>query len=93
MAFTGQGVAMLSSVVNSKQAIDVNIALTRQFALRVGSRPSVEVEVIEEAASTGTHRQLRTVAVDTYRRVRPWRGCLAATVLAMAVSPVVWLFP
>ena len=31
MAFTEQGVAMLSSVVNSKQAIDVNIAIMRTF--------------------------------------------------------------
>jgi len=31
MAFTEQGVAMLSSVVTSKQAIDVNIAIMRTF--------------------------------------------------------------
>jgi putative hemolysin len=31
MAFTEQGVAMLSSVVNSKRAIDVNIAIMRTF--------------------------------------------------------------
>lgn len=31
MAFTEQGVAMLSSVLNSKQAIDVNIAIMRTF--------------------------------------------------------------
>ena len=32
MAFTEQGVAMLSSVLNSKQAIQVNIAIMRAFA-------------------------------------------------------------
>ena len=31
MAFTEQGVAMLSSVLNSKRAIDVNIAIIRTF--------------------------------------------------------------
>ncbi len=31
MAFTEQGVAMLSSVLNSKRAIDVNIAILRAF--------------------------------------------------------------
>jgi putative hemolysin len=31
MAFTEQGVAMLSSVVNSERAIDVNIAIMRTF--------------------------------------------------------------
>jgi len=31
MAFTEQGVAMLSSVLNSKQAIEVNIAIMRTF--------------------------------------------------------------
>src|ERR1035437_4426499 len=31
MAFTEQGVAMLSSVLNSQQAIDVNIAIMRAF--------------------------------------------------------------
>ncbi len=30
-AFTEQGVAMLSSVLNSKRAIDVNIAIMRAF--------------------------------------------------------------
>ena len=31
MAFTEQGVAMLSSVLNSKRAIDVNILIMRAF--------------------------------------------------------------
>ncbi|MBU4198926.1 MAG: ORF6N domain-containing protein [Verrucomicrobia bacterium] len=31
MAFTEQGVAMLSSVLNSRQAIEVNIAIMRAF--------------------------------------------------------------
>ncbi len=31
MAFTEQGVAMLSSVLNSKQAVEVNIAIMRTF--------------------------------------------------------------
>ena len=31
MAFTEQGVAMLSSVLNSKRAINVNIAIMRAF--------------------------------------------------------------
>ena len=33
MAFTEQGVAMLSSVVNSPRAIEVNIAIMRTFVL------------------------------------------------------------
>lgn len=33
LAFTEQGVAMLSSVLNSKKAIDVNIAIIRTFVL------------------------------------------------------------
>ena len=31
MAFTEQGVAMLATVLNSKRAIDVNIAIMRTF--------------------------------------------------------------
>ena len=31
MAFTGQGVAMLSSVLNSQRAVEVNIAIIRAF--------------------------------------------------------------
>ena len=33
MAFTEQGIAMLSSVLNSERAIDVNIAIIRTFVL------------------------------------------------------------
>jgi ORF6N domain len=33
LAFTEQGVAMLSSVLNSKKAIDVNIAIIRTFVI------------------------------------------------------------
>ena len=32
-AFTEQGVAMLSSILNSEKAIDVNIAIIRKFVL------------------------------------------------------------
>jgi len=32
-AFTGQGVSMLSTVLNSEKAIEVNIAITRTFVL------------------------------------------------------------
>lgn len=41
-AFTEQGVAMLSSVLNSKEAIEVNIAIMRTFVVLRNSILSLE---------------------------------------------------
>lgn len=53
MAFTEQGVAMLSSVLNSKRAIDVNIAIMRAFVkmreiLATNKEFSVKLKIIED---------------------------------------------
>jgi phage regulator Rha-like protein len=53
MAFTEQGVAMLSSVLNSKRAIDVNIAIMRAFVkmreiLATNKEFSAKLEKMEE---------------------------------------------
>ena len=53
MAFTEQGVAMLSSVLNSKRAIDVNIAITRAFVkmreiLTTNKEFSEKLKIIED---------------------------------------------
>ena len=53
MAFTEQGVAMLSSVLNSKRAIDVNIAIMRAFVrmreiLVTNKEFSAKLEKMEE---------------------------------------------
>ena len=53
MAFTEQGVAMLSSVLNSKRAMDVNIAIMRAFVkmreiLATNKEFSEKLKIIEE---------------------------------------------
>ena len=53
MAFTEQGVAMLSSVLNSKRAIDVNIAIMRAFVrmreiLTTNKEFSEKLKIMEE---------------------------------------------
>ena len=53
MAFTEQGVAMLSSVLNSKRAIKVNIAIMRAFVkmreiLTTNKEFSVKLKIIED---------------------------------------------
>ena len=53
MAFTEQGVAMLSSVLNSKCAIDVNIAIMRTFVkmremLATNKEFSEKLKIIED---------------------------------------------
>jgi hypothetical protein len=53
MAFTEQGVAMLSSVLNSKRAIDVNIAIMRAFVkmremLATNKEFSGKLKIIED---------------------------------------------
>jgi hypothetical protein len=53
MVFTEHGVAMLSSVLNSKRAIDVNIAIMRAFVkmreiLATNKEFSVKLKIIED---------------------------------------------
>ena len=53
MAFTEQGVAMLSSVLNSKRAIQVNIAIMRAFVkmrkiLATSKEFSVKLKIIAD---------------------------------------------
>ena len=53
MAFTEQGVAMLSSVLNSKRAVEVNIAIMRAFVkmrelMATNKEFAVKLEKIEE---------------------------------------------
>jgi len=54
MAFTEQGVAMLSSVLNSDQAVEVNIAIIRAF---------VQLRKIMES-----HKEIRRKLADLERR-------------------------
>ena len=58
MAFTEQGVAMLSSVLNSHQAVDVNIAIVRTF-VRLRRMVASNVELarkLEELESKYDHQ-------------------------------------
>jgi hypothetical protein len=51
-AFTEQGVAMLSSVLNSPRAIEVNIAIMRAFVqLRKSFAPKKEIEFLRRSGS------------------------------------------
>jgi hypothetical protein len=56
-AFTEQGVAMLSSVLNSKKAIEVNIAIMRAFVqmrkfLESNRELAIKIEELEQAVSS-----------------------------------------
>jgi len=54
MAFTEQGVAMLSGLLNSKQAIDVNIAIMRAFVklrMMLGSHEALARKLAEMEAT------------------------------------------
>ena len=56
-AFTEQGVAMLSSVLNSKKAIEVNIAIMRAFVqmrkfLESNRELAIKIQELEQAFSS-----------------------------------------
>ena len=71
-AFTEQGVAMLSSVINSEQAIEVNIAIMRAFVkLREMLQSNEELNrkfaaVIRKLA---THDKYFTVVFDELKKL------------------------
>ena len=72
MAFTEQGVAMLSSVLKSRRAIDVNIAIMRAFVkmreVLASSREfSEKLEKIE--ANLGVHDEQFRVVFDAIRQL------------------------
>ena len=64
-AFTEQGVAMLATVLNSKQAIQVNIAIMRTFVrLRqiIASHHELSAQLKELERKVGTHdTQIRAI--------------------------------
>ena len=72
MAFTEQGVAMLSSVINSEQAVEVNIAIMRAFVkLRQMLQSNEELNrkfaaVIRKLA---THDKYFTVVFDELKKL------------------------
>lgn len=58
LAFTEQGVAMLSSVLNSQRAIDVNIVIMRTFVRlrqRIGSQRALAKKLVELEKTVGSH--------------------------------------
>lgn len=72
MAFTEQGVAMLSSVLNSKRAIEVNIAIMRAFVkmrevLASNREFSEKLKKIEE--HLGVHDEQFRVVFDAIRQL------------------------
>jgi len=56
MAFTEQGVAMLSSVLNSRRAIEVNILIMRAF-VRLRGMMASQKEVARKLAELEKHLQ------------------------------------
>jgi hypothetical protein len=73
MAFTEQGVAMLSSVLNSNRAIDVNIAIMRTFVkLRQMLAAHKDLERKLTALETKYNEQFKVV-FDAIRALYPVR--------------------
>jgi hypothetical protein len=71
-AFTEQGVAMLSSVINSEQAIEVNIAIMRAFVkLRQMLESNEELNRKFEAVirKLATHDKYFTVVFDELKKL------------------------
>ena len=69
MAFTEQGVAMLSSVINSEQAVEVNIAIMRAFVkLRQMLASNVELSHRLDELESKYDKQFRVV-FDAIRRL------------------------
>src|SRR5487761_2592945 len=82
-AFTGQGVAMLSSVLRSPRAVEVNIAIMRTFVqlrrLMDSNRDLArKIEALEnrydEQFATVFDAIKRLIADDDSRKTRPKRG-------------------
>lgn len=84
-AFTEHGVAMLSSVLNSQRAIDVNIAIMRAFvklrrALSASPSLATRMRQVEERlagheATLGEHGQMiKEVFADIRRLMEPASG-------------------
>ncbi|OGX27723.1 MAG: DNA-binding protein [Omnitrophica WOR_2 bacterium RIFCSPHIGHO2_01_FULL_48_9] len=71
-AFTEQGIAMLSSVLNSERAIDVNIAIMRAFVkLRevLSSHKELALKFKDLEARLGKHDEKIEVIFDAIRRL------------------------
>ena len=76
-AFTEQGVAMLSSVLNSERAIEVNIAIVRAFVkLRqmLESNEELNRKFAAVIRKLATHDKYFTVVFDELRPAR-WHNC------------------
>jgi hypothetical protein len=72
MAFTEQGVAMLSSVLNSNRAIEVNIAIMRAFVkLRqlLETNESLNRKFVAVIRKLSTHDKYFTVIFDELKRL------------------------
>ena len=74
-AFTEQGVAMLSSVLASERAIQVNIAIMRAFVrLReiLVSHKRLAAKLVELEKQVGEHdREIRSIFEAIYELARP----------------------
>jgi phage regulator Rha-like protein len=64
MAFTEQGVAMLSSVLNSKRAIEVNIAIMRVF-VRLREMLAAHKELARKLAELEQHLESHDQQIQT----------------------------
>lgn len=72
LAFTEQGVAMLSSVLHSKRAVEVNIAIMRAFVrLRaiLATHKELAAKLADLENKLGEHDQKFQVAFDAIRRL------------------------
>lgn len=74
-AFTEQGVAMLSSVLNSERAIEVNIAIMRAFVrLRemMATHKKLAVKLAELEKHVGSHdQQIKSIFEAIYELTQP----------------------
>jgi hypothetical protein len=74
-AFTEQGVAMLSSVLNSERAIEVNIAIMRAFVwLRemIATHKKLATKLDELEKRVGSHdHQIRSIFEAIYELTQP----------------------
>ena len=69
-AFTEQGVAMLSSVLNSERAIEVNIAIMRAFVkLLLESNEELNRKFAAVIRKLATHDKYFTVVFDELKKL------------------------
>jgi hypothetical protein len=77
LAFTEQGVAMLSAVLNSERAIDVNVAIMRAFVrLRQALDSYKEFKMKIAELETKYDGQFEVV-FEAIRKLMSWRRCFS----------------